>query len=56
MVSHKLARRQAHRPQDERGQVIVLMVLMMIVLLGFAALIVDTSGEAETSGDVADVL
>ena len=41
MVSHKLARRQAHRPQDERGQVIVLMVLMMVVLLGFAALVVD---------------
>ena len=41
MVSHKLARRQAHRPQEERGQVIVLMVLMMVVLLGFAALVVD---------------
>ena len=41
MVSHKQARRQAHRPQDERGQVIVLMVLMMVVLLGFAALVVD---------------
>ena len=41
MVSHKLARRQVDRPQDERGQVIVLMVLMMVVLLGFAALVVD---------------
>ena len=41
MVSHKLTRRQAHRPQEERGQVIVLMVLMMVVLLGFAALVVD---------------
>ncbi len=41
MVSHNQARRQAHRPQDERGQVIVLMVLMMVVLLGFAALVVD---------------
>ena len=41
MVSHKQARRQVHRPQDERGQVIVLMVLMMVVLLGFAALVVD---------------
>jgi Flp pilus assembly protein TadG len=41
VVSHKLARRQVDRPQDERGQVIVLMVLMMVVLLGFAALVVD---------------
>ena len=41
MVSHKLARRQNHRPQEERGQVIVLMVLMMVVLLGFAALVID---------------
>ncbi len=41
MVSHMLARRQAHRPQNERGQVIVLLVLMMVVLLGFAALVVD---------------
>ena len=41
MVSHKLARRKVDRSQDERGQVIVLMVLMMIVLLGFAALVVD---------------
>jgi Flp pilus assembly protein TadG len=41
VVSHKLARKKAHRPQEERGQVIVLMVLMMVVLLGFAALVVD---------------
>ena len=41
MVSHKLARRQTHRPQEERGQVIVLVVVMLIVLLGFAALVVD---------------
>ena len=41
MVSHKQARRKVDRPQDERGQVIVLMVLMMVVLLGFAALVVD---------------
>ena len=41
MVSHKLARWQDHRPQEERGQVIVLVVVMLIVLLGFAALVVD---------------
>jgi Flp pilus assembly protein TadG len=41
VVSHKLARRQTLRPQEERGQVIVLMVLMLVVLLGFAALVVD---------------
>ena len=41
MVSHMLARRQAHRPQEERGQVIVLVVVMLIVLLGFAALVID---------------
>jgi hypothetical protein len=36
-----LARREKLRPQEERGQVIVLVVLMLIVLLGFAALVVD---------------
>ncbi|MDX6438544.1 MAG: hypothetical protein QOF45_1127 [Gaiellaceae bacterium] len=41
MVSHKLARTHTVRPQEERGQVIVLVVLMLIVLLGFAALVVD---------------
>jgi Flp pilus assembly protein TadG len=41
VVSHKLARRKAQRPQEERGQVIVLVVVMLIVLLGFAALVVD---------------
>jgi Flp pilus assembly protein TadG len=41
VVSHKLASRQTLRPQEERGQVIVLMVLMLVVLLGFAALVVD---------------
>ena len=41
MVSHRFARRQKLRPQEERGQVIVLVVLMLIVLLGFAALVVD---------------
>ncbi len=41
MVSQKLARRQTSPPQEERGQVIVLFVLMAVVLLGCAALVVD---------------
>ena len=41
MVSHKLARWKNSRPQEERGQVIVLVVVMLIVLLGFAALVID---------------
>ena len=41
MVSHKLSERHDLRPQEERGQVIVLVVLMLIVLLGMAALVVD---------------
>ena len=41
MVSHKLSARNHPRPQEERGQVIVLVVLMLVVLLGMAALVVD---------------
>jgi hypothetical protein len=41
VVSHKLAGWQDNRPQEERGQVIVLVVVMLVVLLGFAALVVD---------------
>ena len=41
MVSHKLAASPRIRPQQERGQVIVLVVVMLIVMLGFAALVID---------------
>lgn len=41
MVSHKLAESPRIRPQQERGQVIVLVVVMLIVMLGFAALVID---------------
>jgi hypothetical protein len=41
VVSHKLARRHAPQPREERGQVIVLVVVMLVVLLGFAALVID---------------
>ena len=40
MVSHRLVRRNV-RPHEERGQVIVLVVVMLVVLLGFAALVID---------------
>ena len=41
MVSQKLAESPRIRPQQERGQVIVLVVVMLVVLLGFAALVID---------------
>lgn len=41
MVSHKLAGTPRIQPQQERGQVIVLVVAMLVVLLGFAALVID---------------
>lgn len=39
MVSHRLAPR--NRKEGERGQVVVLIVLFLVVLLGMAALVVD---------------
>ncbi len=41
MVSHKFSETDRLQPQEERGQVIVLVVLMLIVLLGMAALVID---------------
>ncbi len=41
MVSQKLAASPRIRPQQERGQVIVLVVVMLVVMLGFAALVID---------------
>jgi len=41
VVSHKLSETHRLRPQEERGQAIVLVVMVLIVLFGFAALVID---------------
>jgi hypothetical protein len=41
VVSHKKSAGRELRPQEERGQVIVLVVVLLVVLLGFAALVID---------------